>query len=276
MDKFLNGKTAWITGGLTGMGFATAKTLAEAGANVAVGSLATGNTLGEGNYTSMVDDSVFTKVQKQLTKLGVSCYAAPLDLRNETSVHQFHADTVEQLGPVDILINAAGIGAQSPIAELSDATWNAAIDVNLSGPMRTIRCCFPEMVERRWGRIINIASTAANVGQPGYGAYCASKAGLLGLSRCVALEGAEHGITCVAINPGYVETEMARVGLELNAEQTGEQVDVDKQFDKVAAKSPQKRMINPNEIATLIVFLCRDEAKGITMEDITLAACATW
>ena len=276
MDKFLAGKTAWITGGLTGIGFATAGALAEAGANIAVGSLASGNTLGDGNYTSMVDDDVFANVQKQLTALGVQCYVCPLDLRDESSVNRFHSQTVEQLGPVDILINAAGIGAQSPISELSNATWNAAIDVNLSGPMRTIRCCFASMINRRWGRIINIASTAANVGQPGYSAYCASKAGLLGLTRCVALEGAEHGVTCVAVNPGYVETEMARVGLELNAGRTGEQVDIDKQFDKAASESPQKRMINPNEIAALIVFLCRDEAKGITMEDITLAAGATW
>ena len=97
---------------------------------------------------------------------------------------------------------------------------DAVLDINLNGCYRTIKRCFPGMIERRWGRIINIASTAAEVGCPRYSAYCASKSALLGLTRCVALEGAEHGVTCNAINPGSVGTEMMRLG-SLQAHRAG-------------------------------------------------------
>ena len=143
---------------------------------------------------------------------GVKCFARDLDLRDEVTVDAFHAEATAVLGAFDILINAAGVSAQEQMVGHHRETWAAVLDINLNGCYRTIRRMLASMVERRWGRIVNIASTAAEVGFPGHSAYCASKAALLGLTRCVALEGAEHGITCNAINPGSVGTDMMRLG----------------------------------------------------------------
>ena len=109
---------------------------------------------------------------------------------------------VAALGPIDIFVNAAGVSAQQAMVDHDDRTWTSVIDINLNGAYRTIKRCFPAMAEKGWGRIINIASTAAVVGYPRHSAYCAAKAALLGLARCVALEGAASGISCNAINPG--------------------------------------------------------------------------
>lgn len=135
-------------------------------------------------------------------------------VRSSESVRQFHVEATSRLGVIGVLVNAAGIGGSETVAEHDERTWLATIDVNLNGAFRTIRTCLPDMIEQGWGRIVNIASTAANVGYPGLGAYCASKAGLLGLTRCVGLEGAPHGISCNAINPGQVDTPSTRLSFE--------------------------------------------------------------
>ena len=113
-------------------------------------------------------------------------------------------------GKVDILANAAGITAEKLICGHSEQLWLKVMDVNANGPFRTIKLILPGMIERRWGRIINISSTAASVGAKTSGAYCASKAAVLGLTRCVALEGAEHGVSCNAISPGWVQTDFQK------------------------------------------------------------------
>ena len=136
------------------------------------------------------------------------------------------------------------------------------------------KLALPGMIERGWGRIVNIASTAGNIGEPINGAYCASKAGILGLTRCVALEGAPHGVTCNAINPGYVETGMMRAALGTQAERDGRSVD--DLLAEIVASYPQKRTIPPGEIAALAAFLCRDDARGINMSDIDVAGGSIW
>ena len=127
-----------------------------------------------------------------------------LDVCADSSVQACFDAIVERFGKIDILINAAGSSARKLMLDHPDDIWQRIIDTNLNGPYRTIRRCFPGMVERRWGRIVNFASTAANIGYVRHDAYCASKAGLLGLTRCVALEGAPFGVSCNAINPGWV------------------------------------------------------------------------
>jgi NAD(P)-dependent dehydrogenase (short-subunit alcohol dehydrogenase family) len=157
-----------------------------------------------------------------------------------------------------------------------DALWDRRLETNLHGCYRTIRLTLPAMIERRWGRIVNIASTAANVGFPGHAAYCASKAGLLGLTRCVALEGAPHGVVCNAINPGYIETRFSRSGSAIAMRDEGRGRTVDDHRDEIAAGSPQGRKIPPAEVGALVAFLCGDWAPGLTNEEITLAGGSLW
>ena len=132
------------------------------------------------------------------------------------------------------------------------------------------------MIGRGWGRIINIGSTAASVGWKDNPAYCASKAGLLGLTRCVALEGAPHGVTCVMISPTWVETEMMRRNVAQVVAREGKGRAAEDVIDEFRRGNPQGRMMQPEEIAALAVFLCSDLAKGITMENIQITGGALW
>ena len=137
-----------------------------------------------------------------------------------------------------------------------------------------IRACLPGMIERRWGRIINIGSTAARTAVADHAAYCASKSGLLGLSRAVALEGAPHGVSSVVISPTWVQTEMMNNSMAIQARNAGHSVD--EELARLVEEQPQKRLVQPQELGALAAFLCRDEALGITMEDIQLNAGALW
>ena len=131
------------------------------------------------------------------------------------------------------------------------------------------------MIDRNWGRIINIGSTAARSAVADYPAYCASKSGLMGLTRAVALEGAAHGVSCVMISPTWVETEMMKRSMQKKTNQN--QTSLEHEYNVVAQQTPQKRLVQPDEIGALAAFLCRDEAIGITMEDIqSHARCAFW
>ena len=134
----------------------------------------------------------------------------------------------------------------------------------------------PAMIDKGWGRIVNVASTAANVGHPDNAAYCAPKAGVLGLTRCVALEGAAHGVTCNAINPGFVDTGMMASAIDTYIEREGKTRSREELISDIKDSYPQHRLIEPEEIANLAVFLCHDDALGITMEDINVSAGSDW
>ena len=275
-ERFLEGHTAWVTGGASGMGRATALALARAGADVAIGSLPAGVRLPESAYTATPRLDEIASAAEAIRALGVECFAEPLDVRDEVLLDDFHRRAVAVIGEFDILVNAAGVSAQEPIIGHRDETWATVLDINLTGCYRTIKRCFPSMLARRWGRIVNIASTAAEVGFPGYAAYCASKSALLGLTRCVALEGAEYGVTCNAINPGSVGTEMMRLGSLRRIAQGGQGTTVEENFAKIAQSMPQKRLITAEEIAAAALYLCRDEALGVTGEAITVSGGALW
>jgi NAD(P)-dependent dehydrogenase (short-subunit alcohol dehydrogenase family) len=134
----------------------------------------------------------------------------------------------------------------------------------------------PGMIARGWGRIVNIGSTAASVGWKDNPAYCASKAGLLGLTRCVALEGAPHGVTCTMISPTWVETELMRRNVAQVVEREGLGRSPAEAMAEIARANPQGRLIQPEEIAALAAFLCSDAAKGITMENVQVTGGALW
>jgi NAD(P)-dependent dehydrogenase (short-subunit alcohol dehydrogenase family) len=200
----------------------------------------------------------------------------PLDVCSDKSVQEFFDAAVAAFGKIDILVNAAGSSARKLMVDHPDEIWHRMIDTNLNGPYRTIKRCFPGMVERKWGRIVNIASTAANVGYVRHSAYCASKSGLLGLTRCVALEGAEHGVSCNAINPGWVATDSNYSACLQEIAIAGLDITVEEYRARVAEGLPQKRFLHPDEIAALIAFLCREEAYGINAEAINIAMGSLW
>ena len=255
---FLRGRTAMVTGGATGIGRAITIALAQAGANVAVGS----------RKASL---SAFADVSAGLAGRIV---ALPLDVTSSAAVATFYGAVRSEFGQVDILVNSAGVMPDHLITEHPDELWEQTINVNLNGVYRMCKATLPDLMAQGWGRIINVASTAASVSAPGFGAYSASKAGVLGLTRAVALEGAPHGVTCNAISPGWVETEMAIAAIKRYAAAEGR--DFDEYIGAIKQSNPQKRMIQPAEIGALTLYLCRDDALAMTMQDLIFAAGSLW
>lgn len=252
-------RVAIVTGGLTGVGLASALALQAAGMRVAVGSRAGA-------------DSDAGRAAR--TALGGDAFIGSLDVADQASVDAFCAGAQAALGPADILVNAAGIYAEAAIDGHADDAWASQIDINLTGPFRMTRALLPGMMARGWGRIVNIASTAAHVGAVGYAGYCASKAGLLGLTRVTALEGAPHGVTCISISPTWVDTPMLDRATERHARDAG----TDKTTAKQALKgsNPQGRLVQADEIAALVAFSCSDGSPALTGEDIQVTAGAVW
>ncbi|MGH8928042.1 MAG: SDR family NAD(P)-dependent oxidoreductase [Acidimicrobiia bacterium] len=274
-ERFLAGKTAMVTGGASGMGLAMAVAFASAGADVAIGSLLADGKKTEGEVVHLPGQEQMDRARDQIEAEGVHCLTMDLDVTSDDSVDTFFQATFERFGQVDVLANAAGITAESTVVGHSDALWNKVIDVNLTGTYRAIKRALPGMIERKWGRIINIASTAATVGAVTSGAYCASKAGVVGLTRCVALEGAPHGVTCNAISPTWVDTSFAREWMTDIAEKQ-EHRSGDDYIADVKKANPQGRLISPDEIGSLALFLCSEAARGITMEDLRVSAGSLW
>ncbi len=252
-------RTAIVTGGLQGIGLAIAADLAARGIRVAVGA------------RRGADAALAARARETI---GDGCLVGALDVRSNESVKTFVESVRDTFGAPDILVNAAGVTIHQTVVGHSDDDWQNTIDINLTGPFRMIRACLPGMKQSGWGRIVNIASTAAHTAIPTHAAYCASKTGLLGLTRAVALEGAPHGVTCVSVSPGWVETDMLRASAAIIASKSGHS-----QAEEIAimgASNPQNRLIQPAEISALVAFCCSDAAAGLTMEDIQVNAGAFW
>ena len=271
----LAGKSALITGGMTGQGLAIARALAAEGAHVALGSYVGGGAR-LGDAAAYPEEAEVARVTAALASPGRQVFASHLDVRDEAGIAHFIARAEQQCGAFDILVNAAGTTAEQPVCGHSDALWQKIIDTNLTGAFRMIRSLLPGMIARRWGRIINIGSTAASVGWKDNPAYCASKAGLLGLTRCVALEGAPHGVSCVMISPTWVETELMQRNVEQLVAREGRGRTLEDAMAEIAAQNPQQRIIQPGEVASLAAYLCRDDARGITAENIQITGGALW
>lgn len=276
MKTNLSGHNAIVTGGFSGMGFAIATALAEAGANVAVGSYIAHADAAQTDAAYYPGADEIERVQAVLAAHGARVHAAHLDVRDSELTNSFVAEAESALGPIDILACAAGTTAEQPVSGHSDELWQKIVDTNLTGTFRAIRAVLPGMIARKWGRIVVIGSTAASVGWADNPAYCASKAGLLGLTRCVALEGAPHGVTCTMISPTWVETELMRRNTAQVAASEGKGRTAEDVMDEFRRANPQGRMMQPEEIAALAVFLCSDAARGITMENIRVTGGALW
>ena len=258
MESYLEGRIAIVTGGLNGIGKAIALALAERGASIAVGA------------RRQPSEAVITELDAAARQL----FYQHLDVADVGSVNDFVDNLASAFGYADILVNSAGVTTHEFVCGHDEQSWLDVIDINLSGPFRMIRACLPKMIERRWGRIINIGSTAATTAVADHAAYCASKSGLLGLNRAVALEGAPHGVSSVVISPTWVQTEMFDSSMAIQARNNGRSVD--EEIAALVAQQPQQRLVQPHELGSLAAFLCHDDALGITMEDIQVNAGALW
>ncbi len=193
---------------------------------------------------------------RQLRENGVTAVAVGVDVTDRAAVEAALAEVRAQLGPITIMVTAAGVDAFHPFTGITIESWERVLAINLTGTFHCLQAAVPDMLEARWGRMVTISSSSAQSGAPRMAHYVASKAGVIGLTKALALELAPHGITVNAIPPGMIDTPMLR-----RAEAGG---DIGK-LDKVAARViPVGRTGTPEEVAAACGFLCSDEAAFIT------------
>jgi ketoreductase len=238
-------RTSLVTGGGRGIGRAIAHALAGADTLVAIA----------GRTRSQLQSTA-----ADLERLGGKALAIEMDVTNEASVAAGMQRLRDAAPRLDVLVNNAGVGGGEPVAGSNVDSWRRIIDTNLTGTYLVTR----EAVDRLQdgGRIVNISSVLGRFGVPGYTAYCASKHGVIGFTRALALELAPRRITVNALSPGWVETEMAAQGMQLGADAAGETFE---QFrERALAAVPIKRIIQPEEVAELVRFLASPAASAIT------------
>jgi 3-hydroxybutyrate dehydrogenase len=249
----LNGRRALVTGGGRGIGRAVALDLARAGVAVAVAARTRADV---------------EAVAAEAGRLGVPAAAFSADVSRVEDVRELFRAARAALGPLDILVNGAGVAASAPLVRTPDELWRQILETNLSGAFYCLREALPEMAERGWGRAVNVASIAGKTGYPYISAYAASKHGLLGLTKCAALEMAARGVTVNAVCPGYVDTPMTDASVARIVEKTGRPAAEVRRA--LVEASPQKRLFTAEEVSALVLFLCGEEARGITGQALSL------
>jgi 3-hydroxybutyrate dehydrogenase len=249
-DDVLKGKNAVITGSTSGIGLGIAEGFAAEGINLVL------NGFG--------DAAEIEKLRAGLaSKFGVKVLYDGADMSKPDQIEAMMRKAASALGGVDILVNNAGIQHVAPVEEFPPAKWDAIIAINLSSAFYTTRIAVPYMKSRSWGRIINVASAHALVASPFKSAYVASKHGIMGFTKTIALEVAEQGITVNAICPGYVLTPLVEKQIPDTAKARGiteEQV----KRDVLLAAQPTKKFVTVEQVAGTAVFLCTDAAASIT------------
>jgi NAD(P)-dependent dehydrogenase (short-subunit alcohol dehydrogenase family) len=201
----------------------------------------------------------------ELAALEAESLPIVCDVAERDQVHAAAVTAEERLGPIDVLVNNAGVSDSAPFASMDDELWDRMLSVNLTGTYHCMRAIVPGMFERHHGRVINIASVAAKVGFAYTAAYVAAKHGVLGLTRAVATEAAQKGVTVNAICPGWIDTEMTDRSVARIASKTGKSPDAARQA--LERMNPQFRLIQPEEVASIAAFLASPEADGINGQD---------
>lgn len=248
---FLKGKTALVTGSTSGIGLACARALAGAGANVVL------NGFG--------DKGEIEAIRKELEAGGVEARYSGADLTKPEEIEAMMAEA----GAVDILLNNAGMQHVAPIDQFPVERWDLMVALNLSAAFHTIRLALPEMKEKGWGRIINTASAHSLVASPNKAPYVAAKHGIAGLTKGVALEVAQTGVTVNCISPGYVWTPLVENQIPDTMKARGltrEQV----MNDVLLAAQPTKKFVTVDQVAAFALFLCSDEASAITGANLSM------
>jgi 3-oxoacyl-[acyl-carrier protein] reductase len=232
----MTNRTAFITGASRGIGRACALTLSAHGAKVVLGARQIGK---------------LEEVAAEVREAGGDAFVVSIDLASQDSIKEAFSKVSKEYGRVDILINNAGVTRDGLAMRMKRDDWDAVLQTNLSGAFFCIQQVMPFMVRERWGRIVNITSVVGEAGNPGQANYAASKAGLIGLTKSLALELASRNITVNAVAPGFVETDMtASLSDELRA--------------KITESIPLKRIGRPVDVAGAVRFLCGDDASYIT------------
>jgi len=244
-------KIAYVTGASRGIGEAIARRFAEEGARVALAAR---------------DEAACERIAKEIGQKGGEAIPIGCAVTLQVSVSGAIASPAAERGRIDILVNNAGLGGATPIDENDDARWNAIVATNLTAAFRVTREAVPFFSQG--GRILNISSVVGRFGVAGYGAYSASKHGIIGLTRTLALELAPRQITVNAICPGWVETDMAREGFRRIAGKAN--VSEEQAREMAARMAPLNRVLEPQEVAGLAAYLASDEARSITGQAIVI------
>lgn len=240
LDRFrLDGKIALITGGARGLGRTMAVALAQAGASIAL--------------AGRSKDTCQQAADEVASATGRTVKGFAADVTKIADIERLATDVERELGPVDILVNNAGINIRGPIQQLTEADWDAVIDTNLKGPFLCARAFGPPMVSRGWGRVINLGSVLGVIALPGRAPYASSKAGIINLTRVLALEWAGTGVTANAICPGAFATEMNRSLLEDPVK-----------YKEFVAQIPMGRWGELEELTGAVVFLASDASSYVT------------
>lgn len=248
--RALEGKNAIVTGSTSGIGQGVAEALAEAGANIML------NGFG--------DAAEIERLRAALAaKHGVGVDYSGADMSKAAQITMLADQSRAQFGQVDIIVNNAGVQHVAPLEDFPPEKWDAIIAINLSSAFHLSRAVFKDMKDRKWGRIINIASAHGLVASPFKSAYVAAKHGVLGLTKTIALEGAEFGVTCNAICPGYVLTPLVKKQIPDTARARGisEEAVV---RDVLLAAQATKQFVTTGQLGALVVFLCSDAASQLT------------
>jgi NAD(P)-dependent dehydrogenase (short-subunit alcohol dehydrogenase family) len=252
MTAPLAGLHALVTGAGRGIGAAIVRSLAGAGADITL--------LGRSR-------PYLESVAAELGAARSSCQVA--DVSDAASVRSAVSAARAALGPVTVLVNNAGQALSGPLGTTSDALWQSMLSVNLTGTFLCMRECLPDMLKAGFGRIVNIASTAGLVGYPYVSAYCASKHGVIGLTRAAALETARRNVTVNAVCPGYTDTDLVRTAVANINAKTGR--GEPEALAELISHNPQGRLVTPEEVADTVRWLCLRGSGSITGQSIAVA-----
>lgn len=249
----LQQKIVLVTGGSGGLGKALARTFVAQGFRVVIAAR---------------DEAKLKLTAAEIASNDRQVLPLPCDVTDREQVKRLAARIAAEVGTVEILINNAGIARAVKFADMPDELWDDTLATNLTGAYNCCKAFLPGMIFSGWGRIINIASTTAKVGYSHVTAYSASKHGLLGLTRSLALETAPRGVTVNAICPGYIDDERTHENAQLMAAKTGKSTqEILRLF---AASAPQNRLISPNEVASLALLIASEKLAGMTGQAINV------
>lgn len=249
----LQGVHALVTGGARGIGEAVARSLLSQGARVTL--------LGR-------SEASLAAGAQALSAHGEVAWVSA-DISDAAAVDAAFARAAERFGPVQVLVNNAGQAVSAPFGKTDSALWQQMIDVNLTGTFHCISAALPAMLAAGWGRIVNVASTAGLIGYPYVTAYCAAKHGVVGLTRALALEVAKKGVTVNAVCPGYTETDIVRDAVANIVAKTGRSEDEARA--ELAKRNPQGRLVQPQEVADAVLWLCQPGAGAMTGQSLAVA-----